>query len=98
MLISELSWSEDSAIKVKSQTRLFRKTLTKQGDYSKKNSLTTLENCYVEPALAFSMRKSRKEKSVSRDFFSIYDVFEVKSVNFLNFYKGKYFFSYTQQM
>lgn len=48
--------------------------------------------------LAFSMRKSRKEKSVSRDFFSIYDVFEVKSVNFLNFYKGKYFFSYTQQM
>ncbi|MDD7127345.1 MAG: hypothetical protein PUH91_00785 [Prevotella sp.] len=37
MLTSGLSWSEDSAIKVKSQTRLYRKTLTKQGDYSEKN-------------------------------------------------------------
>lgn len=38
MLTSGLSWSGDAAIKAKDQTRLFRKTLTKQGDYSEKKS------------------------------------------------------------
>lgn len=45
----------------------------------------------------FDEKISKREICQSR-FFSIYDVFEVKSVIFLNFYKGKYFFSYTQQM
>lgn len=45
----------------------------------------------------FDEKISKREICQSR-FFSIYDVFEVKSVNFLNFYKGKYYFSYTQQM
>lgn len=52
----------------------------------------------MEGATCIFNEKISEREICRSQFFSIFDVLEVKSGNFLNFYKGKYFFSYTQQM